>query len=76
MGPEALRVAGLQRALESHGLQVVDLGNLSGPPNPWAAAVNGHRHLAEVIQWNQAVHEAVHTALTAQRALAVTKKRK
>lgn len=65
MGPEALRVAGLQRALESHGLQVVDLGNLSGPPNPWAAPIDGHRHLVEVIQWNKSVHEAVYTALAA-----------
>ena len=63
MGPEALRVAGLQKALESHGLHVVDQGNLSGPANPWAPAANGHRHLAEVIEWNQAVHNAVHQAL-------------
>ena len=34
MGPEALRVAGLQAALELHGLQVLDRGNLSGPSNP------------------------------------------
>ncbi|WP_415830458.1 arginase family protein, partial [Bordetella flabilis] len=34
MGPEALRVAGLQAALERHGLTVSDAANLSGPPNP------------------------------------------
>jgi arginase len=63
MGPEALRVAGLQAALESHGLRVVDRGNLQGPANPWTAPVNGHRHLAEVVAWNQAVHDAVHQSL-------------
>ena len=62
MGPEALRVANLQAALESHGLQVQDLGNLSGPANPWLPPVNGYRHLAEVTAWN----EAVHTAVTAE----------
>ncbi len=59
MGPEALRVAGLQAALEAHGLQVQDLGNLTGPPNPWLPPVDGYRHLPEVVAWNRAVHEAV-----------------
>ena len=59
MGPEALRVAGLQRALEARGVSVVDLGNLSGPINPWLPPVDGYRHLAEVVAWNQAVHDAV-----------------
>lgn len=63
MGPEALRVAGLQATLESHGLQVHDLGNLSGPANPWLPPVGGYRHLGEVAAWNQAVHEAVHAQL-------------
>ena len=35
MGPEALRVADFAQALESHGLQVEDRGNLIGPSNPW-----------------------------------------
>jgi arginase len=35
MGPDALRVAGLTEALRAHRLDVVDRGNLSGPPNPW-----------------------------------------
>lgn len=65
MGPEALRVAGLQSALESHGLRVHDRGNLSGPANPWQAARNGYRHLDEVVAWNQAVHAAVAEALAA-----------
>ena len=59
MGPEALRVAGLQQALESRGLQVCDLGNLSGPANPWLPPVHGYRHLPEVVQWNQCVFDAV-----------------
>ncbi|ABE46486.1 arginase [Polaromonas sp. JS666] len=64
MGPEALRVAGLQATLEGHGLTVADQGNLVGPANPWQASVNGYRHLAEVAAWNRSVHEAVHTALS------------
>ena len=59
MGPEAMRVAGLQAALERHGLQVEDLGNLVGPANPWQPPVDGYRHLAEVVAWNQAVHDAM-----------------
>jgi arginase len=65
MGPEALRVAGLGAALESHGLQVVDRGNLSGPANPWQPPVDGYRHLPEVVAWNRAVHDAVHAELAA-----------
>jgi arginase len=64
MGPEALRVAGLQVALEGHGLEVADRGNLSGPANPWLPPVDGYRHLAEVVHWNRSVHEAVHGELT------------
>ncbi|MFM7533725.1 MAG: arginase [Rubrivivax sp.] len=67
MGPEALRVAGLQPALEAHGVQVLDRGNLAGPPNPWQGARQGYRHLPEVLAWNRAVHEAVHAELAAQR---------
>ena len=59
MGPEALRVAGLQAALASHGVDVVDRGNLAGPANPWQPAVDGYRHLPEVVAWNRAVHDAV-----------------
>ena len=67
MGPEALRVAGLQQALEGHGFVVHDTGNLAGPPNPWRPAVDGYRHLDEVIAWNRVVHEAVHAQLQAGR---------
>jgi arginase len=59
MGPEALRVAGLQPALEARGLTVLDRGNLGGPRNPWLPPVDGYRHLAEVAEWNRAVHGAV-----------------
>ena len=67
MGPEALRVASIVPVLQSHGLEVEDLGNLSGPPNPWLPPVDGYRHLAEVATWNRAVHEAVYAELNRQR---------
>jgi arginase len=66
MGPEALRVAQIGPVLASHGLEVEDLGNLTGPANPWQPPEAGYRHLPEVVAWNQAVHEAVHGVL--QRA--------
>jgi arginase len=65
MGPEALRVAGLRAALEAHDRVVVDRGNLAGPPNPWLPPVDGYRHLAEVVAWNRAVHEAMLAELQA-----------
>ena len=67
MGPEALRVAGIAEALAALGLAVHDSGNLAGPPNPWEPPVNGFRHLAEVIEWNRAVHHAVLAQLHAGR---------
>ena len=63
MGPEALRVAGLQLALESHGLTVFDRGNLAGPSNPWQPPDAGYRHLGEVVEWNRLVFDAVHAEL-------------
>ena len=63
MGPEALRVANIGAVLESHGLEVIDRGNLAGPANPWLPPVDGYRHLNEVVAWNQAVHEAIHAEL-------------
>ena len=63
MGPEALRVANIGAVLESHGLEVIDRGNLAGPANPWLPPVDGYRHLNEVVAWNQAVHEAMHAEL-------------
>jgi arginase len=63
MGPDALRVAGLNEALEARHLRVIDHGNLHGPANPWEQPVNGLRHLKEAIDWNQAVYNAVDQAL-------------
>jgi arginase len=63
MGPEALRVAGLGAALTRHGLKVIDRGNVSGPPNPSLPPVGGYRHLAEVLEWNRNVHDAIYRDL-------------
>ena len=63
MGPEALRVANIAAILESHGLTVLDRGNLSGPANPWQPPVDGYRHLPEVVAWNRLVHDAVYAEL-------------
>jgi arginase len=59
MGPDALRVAGLVEGLRRHNLNVVDQGNLAGPPNPWAPPSGGLRHLEEVVAWNRSVFDAV-----------------
>jgi arginase len=67
MGPEALRVANIVQVLQSHGLEVQDRGNLSGPANPWLPPVDGYRHLAEVTAWNRSLHEAVYAELQAAR---------
>jgi len=67
MGPEALRVANLASVLQGQGLEVIDRGNLAGPTNPWLPPVDGYRHLAEVVTWNRAVHDAVLTELRQQR---------
>lgn len=63
MGPEAMRVAGLQQALERLGLAVDDTGNLPGPANPWQGPVDRFRHLPETVAWNGAVYQAVSAAL-------------
>lgn len=63
MGPEALRVANIASVLASHGLDVADRGNLSGPANPWLPPVDGYRHLDEVVQWNRSLHDAVYAEL-------------
>ncbi len=67
MGPEALRVAGMGQALQRLGIDVRDCGNLAGPANPWQAAVNGFRHLPEVVSWNRLLHDAMHAELAAGR---------
>ncbi len=63
MGPEALRVAGIVRAIAQFGVEVRDCGNLSGPANPDLPAVDGFRHVREVVAWNRSVHAAVHAEL-------------
>jgi arginase len=63
MGPEALRVAGLDKALRRLGRTVVDRGNLSGPINPEAPRTGGYRHLAEVAIWCRSVRDAVYESL-------------
>ncbi len=67
LGPDALRGAGLARALRAQGHDVQDLGNLAGPPTPAHEARHGPHHLACVSAWNQAVHDAVAGILAAQR---------
>ena len=67
MGPEALRVAGIADALSARGLRVLDRGNLHGPHNPWLPPVDGYRHLAQVVEWNRGVLEAVGAELSAER---------
>lgn len=64
MGPEALRVAGLKRALERLNREVIDRGNLSGPINPEEPRINGYRHLAEVAAWCRLTRDAVYSALS------------
>jgi len=64
MGPEALRVAGIAEALSALGLNVVDRGNVAGPPSPYASTPGErHRNLGEVVAWNRAVFQAVGEAL-------------
>ncbi|MDN3920809.1 arginase [Roseateles violae] len=67
MGPEALRVANIGPTLQSHGVDVIDRGNLAGPANPWLPPLEGYRHLDEVVAWNQVVHEAVYAELQGGR---------
>lgn len=63
LGPDALRVAEIARALRAWDLRVRDAGNLAGPLNPQGPVVDGYRHLPEVVAWNHAVFGAVGHAL-------------
>jgi arginase len=65
MGPDALRVAGLYEALTGSKLNVIDHGNLAGPPTPWTPPKGGVRHLEEVVAWNKAVFDRVTAVLAA-----------
>jgi arginase len=67
MGPDALRVAGIGAAIAQFGIDVSDCGNVSGPANPGQAAVDGFRHLPEVVRWNQLLHDAVYAELGRDR---------
>jgi arginase len=67
MGPEALRVAGIEAALVQRGCSVLDTGNISGPLNPWQPPTEGYRHLPEVVAWNRALMNAVYAQLAADR---------
>ncbi|ADV28362.1 arginase [Pseudoxanthomonas suwonensis 11-1] len=58
LGPDALRIAGIGEALAARGVEVLDTGNLSGPPNPWQPPVAGYRHLEQVVQWNRSLMQA------------------
>jgi len=64
MGPEALRVAGLEKALVRLGYTVDDRGNLAGPTNPNTPPINGYRHLPENIAWCSLVRDAVQDSMT------------
>jgi len=65
MGPEALRVAGLDKSLRRLGCDVRDRGNVAGPINPEALRADGYRHLAEVEAWCRNVRDAVYSSLCA-----------
>ncbi|MFN7572802.1 MAG: arginase [Betaproteobacteria bacterium] len=67
LGPEALRLSGLARALATRGLAVEDRGNLDGPANPEQPPVAGYRHLPEVVAWNRSVYAAFGAELAAGR---------
>ncbi|NII11870.1 arginase [Oleiagrimonas sp. C23AA] len=64
MGPEALRVAGIDKALRGRGMEVVDRGNLTGPLNPWLPPEEGYRHLDGVVAWNKALMDATYAELS------------
>lgn len=64
LGPQALRVAGLGKALTAFGADVIDVGDLTGPDNPELPPVDGYRHLEQVIAWNQLVFDAVYGELS------------
>jgi arginase len=63
MGPEALRVAGLEQALRALGHEILDRGNVSGPVNPMREPIEGYRHLDETIAWCENARDAIYTAL-------------
>lgn len=62
LGPEALRIAGLAKALQDLGHEVVDLGDLAGPPNPEEQPGRGCRNLREVSTWCRLLRDRVQEA--------------
>jgi arginase len=46
-------------------LNVIDHGNLAGPPTPWMPPQGGIRHLEEVVAWNRSVFDRVAAVLAA-----------
>ena len=65
LGPEALRVAGIEDMLRRLDVEVRDMGNIDGPPNPSDAPKDGYRHLKEVTEWCRKVYDQVGHALDA-----------
>jgi arginase len=65
MGPEALRVAGLDTMLRRLEIEVNDKGDLNGPRNPSHEPKNGYRHVEEVTAWCREVYAQVSDALGA-----------
>ena len=63
LGPEALRIAGIEQCLSDLEVAIVDHGALAGPANPEAPSRGGYRHLAEVAAWSALVRDEVHEAL-------------
>lgn len=64
LGPDALRIADLDKHLQLQGFSVIDRGNLTGPVSPDLPPVNGYRHFDEVVEWNQKVHDAIYADLS------------
>ncbi len=67
LGPQALRVAGIADALRRFNCDVRDVGDLAGPENPQLPAVDGYRHLPQVIEWCTTVYGATAAELAAGR---------
>lgn len=63
LGPEALRVAGIENAFRALGHGVSDGGDISGPRSPDTAPKDGYRHLSEVAAWTAAIRDRVAASL-------------
>ena len=61
MGPSALRIAGLRRALEELGHRVADAGNITPRPFGETAHPNAAvHHLGETVAWTEALSAAAY----------------